>query len=110
MTLICVKVGLPGTSARGRQGEAENGAASSIRLRPDPAAVGLDDGSADRKTDAHARGLRGHERLKQPRLYFWCETAAGIGDADHHDSVPDAGCHRQFTDGTGLHRLDRIAD
>ena len=61
--------------------------AARVRLRPQPAAMRLDDGAADRQPDAHAVALGGDERLEQPRQDFRPNAAAGVGDADQHHSA-----------------------
>src|SRR5271169_1402779 len=62
-----------------RQRKAENGASPLVRLSPQPAAMRLDDSSADRQANAHSMGLRGHEGLEQLVRHLLRQSRAGIG-------------------------------
>src|SRR5215475_16116029 len=64
------------------QGEAEDGAAARAVLDPDPAAMRLDDGAADREPESHALALGGDEGLEQVRGHLGRQSRPGIGDAD----------------------------
>jgi hypothetical protein len=46
------------------QGELKNGASRFIRIRPQPAPMGTDDGPADRQPHSHAGGFRGVEGIE----------------------------------------------
>jgi hypothetical protein len=53
-----------------RQGELKNGASRFIRIRPQPASMGIDDGPADRQPHPHSAGLRGVESLENALEVF----------------------------------------
>src|SRR5690349_700782 len=97
--------------AQGLERQAEDGAAIRIGFRPQPPAMGLDDGARDRQADPHAVRLAGDERLEQLRLDFRGNAGAGVDHADlGHVVVALCGGNRQFADGCFLHCLDRVAD
>src|SRR5215831_10414343 len=78
--------------ARPAQGEAEDGAAARAGLDPDPAAMRLDDGAADREPKSHALALGGDEGLEQVRGHFGRQARPGIGDADLRKVPGGGGC------------------
>src|SRR6266481_9156017 len=79
------------------QGEAEDRAAARPRIDPDPAAMRLDDGPADRQAQSHALALGRDERLEELRGDFGSKPGPGIGDA-HFDRLVGVrhGCDLQL--------------
>src|SRR5205807_4888346 len=84
------RVGVPACgpfSSDQRQGEVERRALVLTALRPDAAAVELDELLADRQPEARASGAAGDriiellERLEQPRQIVLADPDTGVGDA-----------------------------
>src|SRR5437868_239242 len=94
------------------QGEAEDRAAARPGIDPDPAAMRLDDGPADRQAQSHALALGGDERLEELRGDLGSKPGSGIGDA-HFDRLL-AACHGGDLELATLrgfdHGLDGVAD
>src|SRR3954451_17299634 len=67
---------------RNGQREAEGRTTGPVGFGPHPAAVGFDDGAADRKTDAHAGLLRREKWLEQVRERIACEAWSGVGNGN----------------------------
>src|ERR1700712_2700090 len=92
------------------EGEAEDRPAPWVGARRYPAFVGLDNGPADRKAEAHAGSFGRHERPKQLRYDFGREPGAGIGDLDLDHSVrPQGRRDQEVADWRVVHRLDAVA-
>src|SRR5438132_92256 len=94
------------------QGEAEDRAAARPGIDPDPAAMRLDDGPADRQAQLHALALGGDERLEELRGDLGSKPGPCIGDA-HFDRLV-AVCHGGDLELAAVrafnHDLDGIAD
>src|SRR3546814_10388136 len=69
-------------SFRSPQRERKLGAADGLRAGPDPAAVNLDDGAADRQPDAQPVGLGAEEGVAEMHLLLGRPAAARIRDGD----------------------------
>jgi hypothetical protein len=63
-------------SGEGWQREPESGAARTMGVRPQPSAVGIDDGAADREADSHSVSLGGVEGFANPPAILWCDVGA----------------------------------
>src|SRR3546814_16503282 len=70
------------SSFRSPQREMKLGAAAGLRAGPDPAAVNLDDGAADRQPDAQPVGLGAEEGVEEMPLLLGRQAAARIRDGD----------------------------
>src|ERR1700730_8555268 len=71
-----------GTTVSDWQGELKDGALGRGRRRPKSSAVGLDDGTADRKSHAHASGLGCKEGLKDALGVHRIESRSVVRDHD----------------------------
>ena len=67
-----------------RNGERERSSVAFVRLRPKTAAMTLDDGAADKQTDAHAAALGRVEGFEQSFRIPRMETYPGVSDGDTH--------------------------
>src|SRR3546814_16867625 len=70
------------SSFRSPQREMKLGAAAGLRAGPDPAAVNLDDGAADRQPDAQPVGLGAEEGVEEMHLLLGRQTAARLRAGD----------------------------
>src|SRR6266516_561111 len=97
---------LPG---RGPQREAKDRSPHGIGLHHDLAAVGFDNGAADRQTDTHAGALVGDKGLEQLRHQFLRDPGAGVSHADG-DHIVVGGRHgnNELAPLRRLHGLDGI--
>ena len=73
--------------------ESEDGALGHVRRGPEPPAMRLDDGRADRQPHAHPVGLRAAERTEQPVEIPRPEPRAGILDGETGENVSPQGMH-----------------
>src|SRR6516165_1602508 len=67
---------------RSGQGELKDGATRFVRLRPQPAAVGFDDGPADRQAHPNSTGLCGVEWFENAIEKFGINTRPGVAHGD----------------------------
>jgi hypothetical protein len=86
-----------------------------VPARPEPPAVRLHDGAADRQADADAVGLGRVERIEHlARTPCGVQTGAGIADLDEHRiraaARAEAIVRRRGAILDGAHRLDRVHD
>src|SRR5262245_46933203 len=95
---------------RERQCEFEHRSRALVGTRGDAAAMRLDDGPADRKTDAHSVRLAGYEGLKQLLRNLRCDAGAGVGDEKERIVLLLGDADRQLPPAGGFHRLDGIPD
>src|SRR4051812_29906500 len=81
-----------------------------LRREPDTAAMGLDDRSADGKTDAHSFFLRRHKRMEQPARDLRRQPRPGIRH-HHFDTAVRVAQSPDFELSPGylLHRFDAVA-
>ncbi len=95
---------------RGPQREAKDRSPHGIGLHHDLAAVGFDNGAADRQTDTHAVALVGDKGLEQLRHQLRRDSGPGIGHADE-DHIVVAGCrgNNELASLRRLHGLDSIS-
>src|SRR6266571_1369220 len=71
------------------QGELKYGAARVVRLGPQPAPMGIDDGAADRQPHPGSTGLRGVESLENTLEMFRVNARPGI--AHGHEGTTSFG-------------------
>ena len=77
---------------RAGQGELKYGASRLIRVCPQPAPMGIDDGPADRQPHPHSAGLRGVESLENALEMFRINARPGI--AHCHENAISSGFAR----------------
>src|ERR1700687_249875 len=68
----------------GRQRELKDRAAGIVRRRPQAAAVGLDDRTADRQSPAHAFALGGVDRVEDVLKLRRAQPRAGVADGQEY--------------------------
>src|SRR5262252_9895574 len=90
--------------------EPKDRSAGGIGLHRDLAAVGLDNGAADRQADTHAVALVGDEGLEELRDQFLRDPGPGVGHADcDHFVVADCGGNDELASLRRLHGFDGVA-
>ena len=80
------------------QGEPKYGASGLVRVCPQPAPVGVDDGPADRQSHPDPAGLRGVESIENALTTFPINARPGVAHRDE-DAICLAllGADRQFS-------------
>src|SRR5208337_1833839 len=96
-----------------RESEREGGSGTVVRRGPQPSAVALDDGAADREPHSHASGFGGVERVEESFCALRVEAAARVLHCDAHRIELTALRPDDQLSGAVLHRthgLDRVQD